>query len=83
MDCETTSAPARKGRLRLVSLAGLLAAVGIALLIRHGWQAPPAQAQAPLKRFAARTTASKKPKDRKSTRLNSSHYSRSRMPSSA
>lgn len=62
MDCETTTAPARKWRLRLVSLAGLLATVGVACLIRHGWQAPAAKAEISLKRSSAKTAAPKKRK---------------------
>ncbi|OYV80783.1 MAG: hypothetical protein B7Z73_18925, partial [Planctomycetia bacterium 21-64-5] len=62
MDRESTAAPVRKLRGRLLSLVGMLATVGIALLIRHGWPAPAAKAELPFKRTAAKSTPKKKPK---------------------
>ncbi|HVA47801.1 MAG TPA: peptidylprolyl isomerase [Pirellulales bacterium] len=62
MDRESTAAPVRKLRGRLLSLVGVLTTVGIALLIRHGWPAPAAKAELPFKRTAAKSTPKKKPK---------------------
>lgn len=48
-----------KLRKRLLSAAGVVATVGLAVLIRQGWQAPAANAFPPQLRTAAKSTAKK------------------------
>ncbi|HWB10507.1 MAG TPA: peptidylprolyl isomerase [Pirellulales bacterium] len=57
--------PGRKLRLRLLSLAGAAATIGLALVIRYAWQTPSAQAEFPLMRLAAKSTAKKTEKTSK------------------
>ena len=47
------------------------------------WQEKPADITAPVWRYSENPIIDRNPVDRKSTRLNSSHKHRSRMPSSA
>ncbi|HEV3338760.1 MAG TPA: peptidylprolyl isomerase [Pirellulales bacterium] len=54
-----TDGSGRKLRVRLLSLAGAAATVGLALLIRNAWQTPSAKAEFPLKRLAANTKSKK------------------------
>jgi parvulin-like peptidyl-prolyl isomerase len=64
---EAAARPGRTLRLRLLSLGGAAATVGIALFIRSAWQAPTAQAEFPLLRLAAKSTPKKADKKEKST----------------
>ncbi|HET6882960.1 MAG TPA: peptidylprolyl isomerase [Pirellulales bacterium] len=62
-DSESSSTTSGSLRLKLVSLAGSLAGVAVcvavALVIRHGWGTPAAQAQFPRLRTAAKTATEK------------------------